>query len=70
MIDKGSLKAGILCGVFIYFAFAFQTVAIQYTTASKNALLTLLYPTIQAIKLLGKLLYGGIAAIQLLIPVG
>ncbi len=43
MIDKGSLAAGIICGIFIYFAFAFQTVAIQYTTASKNALLTATY---------------------------
>ncbi len=43
LITKGSLFAGIICGVFIYVAFVFQTLAIQYTTASKNALLTASY---------------------------
>lgn len=43
LITRDSLFAGIICGVLIYAAFAFQTIGIQYTTASKNALLTTSY---------------------------
>jgi drug/metabolite transporter (DMT)-like permease len=42
-VNRGSLLAGIGCGVFVYFAFAFQTIGVQNTTASKNALLTSSY---------------------------
>lgn len=42
-VNKGSLMSGIVCGIFVYFAFAFQTFGVQYTTASKNALLTSSY---------------------------
>lgn len=43
LINRDSLFAGVVCGVLIYTAFAFQTIGIQYTTASKNALLTTAY---------------------------
>ena len=43
LISRGGLFAGVICGVLIYAAFAFQTIGIQYTTASKNALLTSAY---------------------------
>ena len=43
LINRGTLLAGVVCGVLIYVAFAFQTIGIQYTTASKNALLTTAY---------------------------
>ncbi|NLP47983.1 MAG: DMT family transporter [Clostridiales bacterium] len=43
LINKEILKAGIICGIFIYVAFVFQTVGIAHTTASKNALLTASY---------------------------
>jgi drug/metabolite transporter (DMT)-like permease len=39
-IEKELLKKGILLGVILYFAFAFQTVGLVYTTPSKNAFLT------------------------------
>lgn len=34
------IKAGVIIGFFLYAAFAFQTIALQYTTPSKNAFLT------------------------------
>lgn len=43
LINRSSLIAGAISGLFIYLAFAFQTIGIQYTTASKNALLTSAY---------------------------
>jgi len=42
-INRSSLIAGTISGIFIYLAFAFQTIGIKYTTASKNALLTSAY---------------------------
>ncbi len=42
-INRNNLFAGIISGIFIYAAFAFQTFGVQYTTASKNALLTSSY---------------------------
>lgn len=42
-LNRGSLLAGSLSGVFIFLGFAVQTIAVQYTTASKNALLTSSY---------------------------
>ncbi len=37
---KDSLKPGIVIGVFLFLGFAFQTIGLQYTTASMNAFLT------------------------------
>lgn len=39
-INKKVLIKGIILGVILYVAFAFQTVGLQYTTPSKNAFLT------------------------------
>ena len=39
-ITKEAVKAGCIIGVFLFVAFAFQTVGMAYTTASKNAFLT------------------------------
>lgn len=39
-ISKKSFKRGSLLGVFLFLAFAFQTVGLQFTTPSKNAFLT------------------------------
>lgn len=39
-IRKREVIAGILLGTFLYLGFAFQTVGLSYTTASKNAFLT------------------------------
>lgn len=42
-IDRESLKAGIIIGVILFFAFAFQTIGLQYTTASKQSFVTAVY---------------------------
>ncbi|WP_432663636.1 DMT family transporter [Wukongibacter baidiensis] len=39
-IDKKTLKLGILLGFILYLHYAFQTVGLQYTTASKSAFIT------------------------------
>ncbi|WP_432408372.1 DMT family transporter [Wukongibacter sp. M2B1] len=39
-VDKKTLKLGILLGVILYLHYAFQTVGLQYTTASKSAFIT------------------------------
>ena len=39
-ITKKEIKAGIITGIFLYAAFATQTIGIQYTTSAKNAFLT------------------------------
>ncbi len=39
-ITKEAVKAGSIIGVFLFVAFAFQTIGMSYTTASKNAFLT------------------------------
>lgn len=39
-IDKNTLKYGILLGFVLYLSFAFQTVGLNYTTASKSAFIT------------------------------
>lgn len=39
-IDKSSIIAGAILGFFLFIAFAFQTIGLQYTTPSKNAFLT------------------------------
>ncbi len=40
MIKKSTLIKGSILGIFLYIAFALQTVGLQYTTPSKNAFLT------------------------------
>ncbi len=39
-ISKESIKAGILLGLFLFLAFATQTIGLVYTTVSKNAFIT------------------------------
>lgn len=39
-LSKKTIQRGSLLGVFLFLAFAFQTVGLQYTTPSKNAFLT------------------------------
>ncbi len=39
-LKKKTIQRGSLLGVFLFLAFAFQTVGLQYTTPSKNAFLT------------------------------
>jgi drug/metabolite transporter (DMT)-like permease len=39
-INKSTLIKGAVLGIFLYLAFALQTVGLQYTTPSKNAFLT------------------------------
>lgn len=45
-IKKSDLKGGTIVGVFLFLAFAFQTVGLQYTTASKQSFLTAVYVVI------------------------
>lgn len=40
LINRDVLKAGAILGFFLFIAFAFQTIGLQYTTPSKNAFLT------------------------------
>lgn len=42
-MDPRAIKGGMIIGLFLYLAFAAQTVGLQYTTASKNAFLTAVY---------------------------
>ena len=42
-IDKATLKAGIIIGIFLFFGYAFQTVGLKYTAASKSAFITGLF---------------------------
>lgn len=39
-ITKAEIKAGVCLGIFLFGAFALQTIGLQYTTAAKNAFLT------------------------------
>lgn len=39
-INTEDLKAGIIIGIFLFLAFLFQTVGLQYTTVSKQAFIT------------------------------
>jgi len=41
--DKGVLKAGAVIGVFLFLGFAFQTLGLKYTAASKSAFITGLF---------------------------
>lgn len=38
--DKDTLKYGVLIGIILFLAYAFQTVGLNYTTASKSAFIT------------------------------
>ena len=42
-MSRRDLQAGLLIGVFLFAAFAIQTIALQYTTAGKQAFLTAVY---------------------------
>ena len=42
-MDKSTFFHGMILGVFLFCAYAFQTVGIQFTTAGKNAFLTTTY---------------------------
>lgn len=42
-ITKADLKSGAVLGLFLFLAYAFQTIGCQYTTAGKNAFLTTIY---------------------------
>lgn len=42
-LDKHSIKAGFIIAIFLFSAFATQTIGLQYTTAGKQAFLTTLY---------------------------
>ncbi|WBW98287.1 DMT family transporter [Oceanirhabdus sp. W0125-5] len=42
-INMASLKAGVIIGIILFLAFAFQTVGLQYTTASKQSFVTAVY---------------------------
>ncbi len=42
-ISRQDLRAGLLIGVLLFSAFAIQTIALQYTTAGKQAFLTAVY---------------------------
>ncbi|SHJ74190.1 DMT family transporter [Paramaledivibacter caminithermalis] len=39
-LDKKTIKLGILLGIMLYLHYAFQTVGLKYTTASKSAFIT------------------------------
>ncbi|MFZ7943311.1 DMT family transporter [Neobacillus sp. 19] len=55
MINKSTIIKGAILGVFLYFAFALQTVGLQFTTPSKNAFLTAVNVVI--VPFIGFLLY-------------
>lgn len=42
-MDKASLRAGIIIGIFLFLGFAFQTVGLKYTASSKSAFITGLF---------------------------
>ncbi|WP_035294401.1 DMT family transporter [Clostridium sp. KNHs214] len=42
-IDKKNIIGGSIIGIFLFLAFAFQTIGLQYTTAGKQAFLTAIY---------------------------
>ena len=43
LVDKATLKAGIILGIFLFLGYAFQTVGLKYTAASKSAFITGLF---------------------------
>lgn len=54
-IDKSTIIKGAILGIFLYLAFALQTVGLQFTTPSKNAFLTAVNVVI--VPFIGFLLY-------------
>jgi drug/metabolite transporter (DMT)-like permease len=42
-IDRATLKAGVILGIFLFLGYAFQTVGLKYTAASKSAFITGLF---------------------------
>ena len=42
-IKKIDVIGGVLAGIFLFIGFSFQTIGMQYTTASKNAIITSTY---------------------------
>jgi drug/metabolite transporter (DMT)-like permease len=60
-VDKTTLKYGIILGVILFSSYAFQTVGLNYTTASKSAFITgfnvVLVPLISTILMRKKLGY-------------
>lgn len=54
-ITKEAIKAGSIIGIFLFISFAFQTIGLSYTTASKNAFLTAVNVVI--VPFIGFLLY-------------
>lgn len=74
-INKESVKAGIIIGLFLFTAFVFQTIGLKYTTASKNAFLTainvVLVPFIGFILYRRKIdKYGVISSVIAIIGIG
>lgn len=45
-LNLESLKHGFILGIFLFSAYAFQTIGCKYTTASKNAFITTIYVVI------------------------
>jgi drug/metabolite transporter (DMT)-like permease len=43
LLDKSTFFHGMILGIFLFAAYAFQTVGLQFTTAGKNAFLTTTY---------------------------
>ena len=48
-ISKESIKCGIILGVFLFIAFVVQTIGLVYTTPSKNAFLTAIILSTEAV---------------------
>ncbi len=74
-ITKKAIKAGIILGVFLFIAFAFQTIGFVYTTPSKNAFITAVNVVI--VPFIGYLIYkrkidkiGVISSIITLVGIG
>ncbi len=64
-INRNDLLKGSVVGVFLYFAFAFQTVGLQYTTASKQGFLTATY--VVMVPLIFMMLYRRIPRIKVFV---
>lgn len=75
LLTRPAIMAGIVLGVFLFFAFLLQTLGLQYTTPSKNAFLTAVNVVI--VPFIGFLIfqrgldkYGLIGAILAIVGVG
>ncbi|MCR8643969.1 DMT family transporter [Paenibacillus sp. N1-5-1-14] len=74
-LNRSVIGAGIVLGIFLFFAFMLQTVGLQYTTPSKNAFLTAVNVVI--VPFIGYMLYkrgidkfGMIGAILAILGIG